>query len=149
KAQPIANLLAQKAMRDGDPSTRSNFYRKRGVVARMTGDARGAAESIVVALEIKPSSAEALDALGTLAREQPDVWDFETTYRELEKVYKRRDDAGPLLARVHVGRAAIVERAGDLDQAAELYQQALELAPGDLTVLSALVDFHTDMRRWA
>jgi len=149
KAQPIANLLAQKASRDGDPATRSDFYRKRGVVARMTGDPRGAAESIIVALEIKPANADALDALGTLAREQPDAWDFDSTYRELEKLYKRRDDAGPLLARVHVGRAAILERAGDLDQAAELYRQALELAPGDFTVLSALVDFHSDMRHWS
>ena len=34
------SALAQKAMRDGDPTTRSEFYRKRGVVARMTGDPR-------------------------------------------------------------------------------------------------------------
>ncbi|HEU4732115.1 MAG TPA: tetratricopeptide repeat protein, partial [Kofleriaceae bacterium] len=149
KAQPIAAALAQKAMRDGDPSTRSDFYRKRGVVARMTGDPRAAAESFIVALEIRPANSDALDDLGALARERPDVWDFEATYRELDKVYKKRDDAGPLLARVHVGRAAIRERDGDLDQAAQLYRQALELAPGDLTVLSALVTFHADMRHWA
>ncbi len=148
KAQPIANALAQKAMRDGDPTTRSDFYRKRGVVARMTGDPRSAAESLIVALEIKPTNSDALDDLGALARERPDAWDFEVTYRELDKLYRRRDDAGPLLARVHVGRAAIIERDGDLDQAAELYRQALELAPADFTVLSALVDFHTDMRYW-
>jgi len=149
KAQPIASSLAQKAMRDGDPSTRSDFYRKRGVVARMTGDPRAAAESFIVALEIKPANSDALDDLGALARERPDVWEFDATYRELEKVYKKRDDAGPLLARVHVGRAAIRERDGDLDQAAQLYRQALELAPGDFTVLSALVTFHADMRHWA
>jgi len=149
KAQPIANSLAQKAMRDGDPTTRSEFYRKRGVVARMTADPRAAAESFIVALEIRPGNADALDDLGALARERPDVWDFDATYRELDKVYKKRDDAGALLARVHVGRAAIREREGDLDQAAELYRQALELVPGDFTVLSALVDFHTDMRHWS
>nr|MBA3465305.1 tetratricopeptide repeat protein [Deltaproteobacteria bacterium] len=38
KAQPLANSLAQKAMREGDPSTRSDFYRRRGVVAKHTGD---------------------------------------------------------------------------------------------------------------
>jgi tetratricopeptide (TPR) repeat protein len=135
-------------MRDGDPTTRSEFYRKRGVVAKMTGDPRAAAESFIVALEIRPGNAEALDDLGALARERPDVWDFDATYRELDKVYKKRDDAGALLARVHVGRAAIREREGDLDQAAELYRQALELVPGDFIVLSALVDFHTDMRHW-
>ena len=148
KAQPIANALAQKAMRDGDPTTRSDFYRKRGVVARMTGDPRSAAESLIVALEIKPTNAEALDDLGALARERPDAWEFDVTYRELDKLYRRRDDAGPLLARVHVGRAAIIEREGDLDQAAELYREAVELAPADFTVLSSLVDFHADMRHW-
>ncbi len=148
KAQPIATALAQKAMRDGDPTTRSDFYRKRGVVARMTGDPRSAAESFIVALEIRPVNGDALDALGALARERPDVWDFDATYRELEKVYKKRDDAGPLLARVHVGRAAIRERDGDLDEAALLYRQALELAPGDFTVLSALVTFHAELRHW-
>ena len=148
KAQPIADALAQKAMRDGDPTTRSDFYRKRGVVARMTGDPRAAAESFIVALEIRPVNGDALDDLGALARERPDVWDFDTTFRELEKVYKRRDDAEPLLARVYVGQAAIAERDGDLDQAAELYRQAQGLAPGDFMVLSALVTFHADMRRW-
>jgi tetratricopeptide (TPR) repeat protein len=148
RAQNIANALAQKAMRDGDPAQRSDFYRKRGVVARMTGDPRGAAESIIVALEIKPTNTAALDDLTALAREQPEVWDFEATYRELDKIYKKRDDANVLLARVHVGRASYMERAGDLDGAAELYHQALELAPGDFRVLSALVDFHADMRHW-
>ena len=149
RAQPIASALAQKAMRDGDPTTRSEFYRKRGVVARMTGDPRAAAESFIVALEIKPTNAAAVDDLGALAREQPDAWDFEGTYRELEKLYKRREDAGPLLARVYAGRAAIIARDGDLDQAAGLYLEAQELAPGDVTVLSAFIDFHADMRRWS
>jgi tetratricopeptide (TPR) repeat protein len=149
RAQPIANALAQKAMRDGDPMTRSDFYRKRGVVARKTGDPRAAAESFIVALEIRPLNGEALDDLGALARERPDVWEFDATYRELEKVYKKREDAVALLARVHVARAGIRERDGDLDEAALLYHQALELGPGDFTVLSALVQFHIDMRRWA
>jgi tetratricopeptide (TPR) repeat protein len=149
KALPISNLLVQRASRDGDPTSRSEFYRKRGVVARMAGDARGAAESVIVALEIKPMNVVALDELGSLAREEPDADDFEGTYRELEKVYKKRDDAGPLLARVLVGRAAILAREGDLDEATALYRQALEIAPADLTVVCALVDFHADMRRWS
>ena len=148
KAMPIATSLAQKAMRDGDPNTRSEFYRKRGVVARHTYDPKSAADSFVVALEIKPTNTAALDDLGALAHDQPDAWDFEGTYKELDKVYKKRDDAGPLLARVHIGRAAIVERDGDLDGAATLYAQALELAPTDFTILSSLVEFHADMRHW-
>jgi hypothetical protein len=65
------------------------------VVSRNTGDAKAAADSFIVALEIKPLNTAALDDLGTLARDQPDVWDFDATYRELEKVYKKRDDAAP------------------------------------------------------
>jgi tetratricopeptide (TPR) repeat protein len=149
KAMPIASALAQKAMRDGDPTQRSEFYRKRGVVARMTGDGKSAADSFIVALEIKPLNTAALDDLGALAKEQPDIWDFDSTYRELEKVYKKRDDADVLIARVHVGRASIVERDGDLDAAAEHYREALELAPTDFTILSALVQFHADMRHWS
>ncbi|MEO8554934.1 MAG: tetratricopeptide repeat protein, partial [Kofleriaceae bacterium] len=118
-------------------------------VAQQTFDPKAAADSFVVALEIKPSNTAALDDLGRLAGDQPDAWDFEGTYRELEKVYKKRDDAGPLLARVHVGRAAILERAGELDAAAKLYRESLELAPTDFTVLSALVEFHADMRHWS
>ncbi|MBL9019563.1 MAG: tetratricopeptide repeat protein, partial [Myxococcales bacterium] len=148
KAQPLANSLAQKAMREGDPNTRSDFYRRRGVVAKHTGDPRGAAESFIVALELKPVNAEALDELGALARERPEAWDFDAIFRELDKLYRRRDDASALLARVHIGRAAIIERDGDLDQAADLYRQAVELAPNDFTVLSALVDFHADVRHW-
>src|SRR6185436_86377 len=109
KAQPIGTALAQKAMRDGDPTTRSDFFRKRGVVARMTGDPHAAADAFVYALEIRPVNVDALDDLGSLARAFPDAWDFEATYRELDKLYRKRDDADPLLARVHVGRAAILE----------------------------------------
>jgi tetratricopeptide (TPR) repeat protein len=148
KAQSIGAALASKAMRDGDPTTRSEFYRKRGVVARNVGDSRAAADSLITALEVRPVNNQALDDLNSLAREQPEVWDFDTTYKELEKVYKKRDDANTLLARVHVGRAALVERDGDLDGAAMYYHQAAELAPADFTVLSALVDFHADMRHW-
>jgi tetratricopeptide (TPR) repeat protein len=148
EAHPIAQELAPRQLRDGDPASRSEFFRKRGHVARMIGDARGAADSIVYALEIRPTNQAALDDLNALARAHPDAWDFESAYRELDKLYRKRDDADALLARVHVGRAAVSERAGDLDQAAELYREALQLVPGDFTVLSAVVEFHTDMRHW-
>ena len=149
KALPLAQALAQKAMRDGDPSTRSDFFRKRGVVARLCGEPKIAAESLLIALEIKPTHTEALDELGRLARAQPDAWEFDATYRDLEKIYKKRDDAAPLLARVHVARAALILRDGDLDQALEQHRAALELAPADLTVLLSLVEFYCDTRQWA
>ncbi len=148
KARPIANSLAQKAMRDGDPSTRSDFFRRRGVVAQMTGDSKGAADNFIDALTLKPTNTAALDDLNALARAHPDACDYDVAYKELEKLYKKREDAATLLARVHVGRAALLERDGDLDQAALLYREAVDLAFGELAIVSALVDFHTDMRRW-
>lgn len=148
KALPLAQALAVKAMRDGDPNTRSEFYRRRGVVQRETGDARGAAESLIVALEIKPTNLEALDNLLELQRLRPEAWDFESVYRELDKLYKKRDDAGPLLARVKVAQAATIERDGDLDSATAIYAEALALAPDDFAVLSARITLDVNMRRW-
>jgi tetratricopeptide (TPR) repeat protein len=148
RALPLAQALAQKAMRDGDPETRSEFFRKRGVVAWRTGDPRSAAESIVIALEIKPTNIDALDALGEVARAQPDAYDFASTFRELEKIYRRRDDAGPLQARVMVAQAAFLERDGDLDAADKLYAEAASKSPGDFAIVSAQVDLHIAMRRF-
>ncbi|HRC55862.1 MAG TPA: tetratricopeptide repeat protein, partial [Kofleriaceae bacterium] len=149
QARPLASSLTQRAMHDGDPATRSEFYRKRAMVSLHTGDPRDAAESFVVALEIRPTNLDALEALGRVARNHPTVYDFESTYRELERIYRRRDDAAPLLARVWMGLATLAERAGDLDHAADLSSAATSLAPTDLIVLMAVVDFHCDMRRWA
>jgi len=148
RAQPLAQALAQKAMREGDPSQRSTFYLRRGVVAQHTGDPRGAAESTIIALEIKPDNIEALDALGDLARDEPDAYDFEATYRELDKLYKKRDQSEPFQARVLVAQAGMRSREGDLDAAESNYRRALELASQDFTILSALVDLHCSMRRW-
>jgi len=149
KALPLAQALAVKAMRDGDPNTRSEFYRRRGVVQLQTGDPRGAAESLIVALEIKPTHQEALDNLLELQRARPDAWDFDSVYRELDKLYKKRDDAGPLLARVRVAQAAGVEREGDLDSAQAIYAEAVALAPTDFVVLSASITLDVNMRRWS
>ena len=148
RALPLAQALAQKAMRDGDPSTRSEFYRKRGVVIWRTGDPRAAAESIIIALEIRPNNVAALDALGELAREFPHAYDFPATYRELEKIYRKREDALGLLARVMVAQAGMVEREGDLDEAERLYAEAATRSVGDFGVLSARVDLYVSMRRW-
>jgi tetratricopeptide (TPR) repeat protein len=148
RALPLAQALAQKAMREGDPQTRSDFYRQRGTVLERTGDPKAAAESFIVALEIRPTNVEALDALVALARRHPDSYDFDATLRELDKQYKKRDDGPHLSARVKVGQAVLKEREGDLDSAGALYGSAAELAPGDFTVLSHLLDYACDLRRW-
>jgi tetratricopeptide (TPR) repeat protein len=148
RAAPLGQALAQKVMREGDPSERSEFYRKRGLVAAHAGDLRTAAESLIIALEIKPENITALDDLGRLARDEPDAYDFPATYRELEKIYRKRDDSPAHLARVLTAQAGITARAGDLDAAEKVYRDALSLVPQDFAVLSTLVDLHVAMRRY-
>jgi len=148
QAQPLAQALSQKAMREGDPTQRAEFYRKRGIVAQMTGDMRGAAESLVISLEIKPTKIDSLDSLGQLANIDPHAYGFEATYRELEKIYKKRDDCQKQLARVRVAQAGMKERDGDLDAAEQLYAEATELSSNDYAITSALVHLHVNMRRW-
>src|SRR5262249_85472 len=151
RAAPLGQALAQKAMREGDPATRTQSYpnRRRGCVAWHGRARRVAAESFIIALEIKPENLAALDDLGRLARAEPEAYDFPATYRELDKIYRKRDDTAPHLARVLVAHAAMLERAGDLDGAEKGYREALTLSPGDFTVVSALVDLHVNMRRYA
>ena len=149
QAHPLAQTLAQKVFRDGDPTTRSEFYRKCGIVSRMIGDPRTGAETLIVALEIKPTNLDALDALVDLAKAHPNSYeDFENTFRELEKIYRKRDDSRPHLARVRVAQALMLEREGDLEGAEKLYAEAIEMCPDDFAIVSALVDLHADMRRW-
>lgn len=147
QAAPLGAALSQKAMREGEPSERSAFYTKRGIVAMRTSDPRGAAESLVIALEIKPDNLGALEELRRLAQQQPDAYDFNATFRELEKIYRRRD-AGAALARVLGAQADLAERAGELDNAMRLHEEAERLAPDDPEILDALVDLHIRLRRY-
>ena len=148
RAQPLADTLAQKAMRVGDPSQRSEFYCRRGIVLQMTGAMQAAGESLMTALELNPANLDALVALGALARAEPDLYDFAATYQELERIYKKRTDRHPHLAQVRVAQAMMKEREGDLDAAESIYQQACKLAPADFSVVSAMVALHINMRRW-
>ena len=109
KAMPIATSLAQKAMRDGDPSTRSEFYRKRGVVARQTFDPKAAADSFVVALEIKPTNTAALDDLGELAREQTRCLGFRGHVSRAREAVQEARRCGAF-ARARASRACIDPR---------------------------------------
>ncbi|WP_428267132.1 hypothetical protein [Haliangium sp.] len=148
RAKPLAQSLVQKAMREGDPSTRSEFYRRYGIVSYQTGDVHTGADSLVTALEIQPTNIAALDTLGALARDYPDAYSYEETYRELDKIYKKRDDAESLQARVRIAQAVLRGREGDLDGAAALYEEATDLCNNDFAVLAALVEFRCSMRRF-
>jgi tetratricopeptide (TPR) repeat protein len=147
-ALPLGRALARPMEREGDPSSRSEFFRRLGVVAARSGDYRFAADSLRAALEQRPTHTAALDELGAIARAQPDAYDFATIYQALEKDYRKRDDTNPLLARVLIARAHTAERDGDLDQAAALYAGAVELAPADLGVVMARVELDVATRAW-
>jgi tetratricopeptide (TPR) repeat protein len=148
EAHNLAQSLAPKALRDGDPQRRSEFYRRRGIVARHTGDPVGAAESMVIALEIRPENIAAIDALVELAAASPGVYDFGATFSELEKIYRKRNDANALLGRVMVGQANIMTAAGNLQGAQDLLASAVERCPQDFTIVTSLVDLHASTRNW-
>jgi tetratricopeptide (TPR) repeat protein len=146
-AAPLAGVLAQKAGREGDPVERSEFYRKRGIVQRESADPRGAAESLVIALEIKPDNMEALDALAGMCRQQPDAYDFATTFRELEKIYRRRDDKKSL-ARVLVVTGTLAQADYDIGAAETAFHEAIELDPDELSICDPVIDLMVALRRY-
>ncbi len=147
RALPIAVILTQKVTREGDPVERSEFYRKRAVVAEKTGDLRAAAESLVVALEIRPENTDALEKLVTLCQTAPDAYDFIGTFRELEKLYRKRD-TGNSLARVLVAQGSLREREYEIEQSEQLYLEALRLSSDEYSIIDALVSLHEKLRRF-
>ena len=147
QALALSAVLTQKVSREGDPVERSEFYRKRSIVAENTGDTRAAVDSLVVALEIRPDNIDALDMLVALCRSSPDAYDYETTFRELEKVHRKRD-LPEALARVMVAQASLLELAYDIDGAEAGYEEALVLAPTDFTIVEPLVALNERLRRF-
>ncbi|HEY3359596.1 MAG TPA: tetratricopeptide repeat protein [Polyangia bacterium] len=147
RAAPLAAALAQKGVRDGEPAERSDFYLKRGVVARETLDHRSAAENFVIALEIRPDNLEALDALTALGRQSPGAYDFLTVFRELEKVYRRREHTRAL-ARVQIGYGTLREKEFDVELAEQAYRDAVGMCQDEVVVATPLVDLLVVMRRF-
>ncbi len=101
----------------------------------------------MVALEIRPDNLEALDMLVSLCRAAPDAYDYASTFRELEKLHRKRDSASAL-ARVLVAQASLRELAYDVDAAEDGYLSALKLAPMDFTVVEPLVALNERLRRF-
>jgi tetratricopeptide (TPR) repeat protein len=144
EAAKAAAALGQRALRDGAPEERGAFYTKRGVVARETGDPRGALELFVLALELYPEQWEALDGVVALARFAPrgsaaQSYDLEATLRELDKRYERLG-LPEALAKVAVAQALLQEDI-DAELATELYRRAVELASEDQSILREWVHF--------
>jgi len=148
RAVELASLLGQKAMREGEPAERSEFYRKRGVVAEKTRHFQAAAENYVAALDARPENLAALDALTALCRSHPSAYEYQDVFKELDHRYKRM--AWPeAQARILVARGALQEQSYQIDEAESSYRQAVTLAPGDLSVLGSMVDLLYRLRRWS
>lgn len=147
RAAPVAEALAQKATREGEPAERSEFYRKRGVVAEKSGDPRGASESYVIALEIRPENLLALDSLAGLCRRYPTAYDFAGTFRELEKIYRRQENHRGL-ARTLIVEGTLRLQQYDVEPAEEAFREAIALAPEDAGMAEPLVDLLVSLRRY-
>lgn len=146
KASRLSQNLSQKALREGEPALRSDFYLKRGMVADHAGALVQAAENFVVALEIRPDNLPALDALIELCRRRPGAYDYISAFRGLEKVYQRRDWP-EAQARVLIARGTLAEHEGGHDAALRDYAAAIELAPGDFRVLRPMISLLVLLRR--
>lgn len=144
---PLVAVLTNKVSREGDPTERSEFYRKRGFVAEKTHDERSGAEAFVVALEIWPENLSALDNLMDLARRAPAIYDFPGTFGELDRVYRKRN-LPKLLARVLVAVGGLRDAAYDVEGAEQLYLEAFKLDPDEYRVVDALVSLHERWRRF-
>lgn len=148
KAEQIAKGFSTKAMRDGDPMLRSEFYRKRGVVSMHTGNPSQAAESIATAIEIKQENFAAVQSLTELAVDYPSAYNYAKTYKELTKIYKKRGASQKLLAQVMVGEAQILMQFGSLHEAELLLQKAIELSNNEYSIAMGLVELHSSTRNW-
>jgi tetratricopeptide (TPR) repeat protein len=153
RALPLAERMSQKAVRAGDPQTRGEFYLRRGVVLRHSGRLAMAIDSVLVALEIDPENPRALDALLDLAvavsdleTPIPEIPDLGSVFAELSSVYRRRDGAGALCARVLIGQARLAVAGGDLATAAARVDEALALAPRERAVVEAAIAARLDRR---
>ncbi len=145
-AAPLGAPLVSKMGREGDAEDRSEFFRRRAVVAAATGESRTAAESLLVALEVRPENESALDLFVEICKRAPEAFDFAPTLDALEKLYRKRQ-LDRALGRVLSARGFLAMRRHDLDDAAALYRQANELLVDDFPLLLGEVELYESLRR--
>lgn len=146
KALELAEKMADRMLKEGDPEQRSQFFARRGQLLAVAGNISSAVESLVVALELTPENLEALDWLIALCRRSPDAYDFATIFRDLEQVY-RREENQDAVGHVLVAAGALSEIAGDAETAVARYQEAMEVAPQDLAPVKSLANLLVRIRR--
>lgn len=148
RALAASQVLLQKASREGEPSERSEFHRKRAIVALRLGQVRMACDSVAAALDVYPESLPALELLVTLAGRRHLPYDFGPLARELEKQYRRRD-MPHCLARVLCAQAAMLQPSSDIEAVEALLQEAVRLSPHDYLPCEALAGYYERLRRFS
>jgi tetratricopeptide (TPR) repeat protein len=146
KALELSEKLASRMAKEGHPQQRSHFFCRRGQLLASDSNTAGAAESLVLALQLGPDNIEALDWLVKVCRSDADAFDFAAIFRDLEQVY-RREDNRCAVSHVLVAAGALSEIAGDAETAMARYQEAMEESPQDLAPVSALSNLLIDLSK--
>ncbi len=146
RALQLADRLSARMANEGDPDRRSRFYQRRGALLADSGDLPRAADSLVVALELAPGNLAALDGLIDLCRRAPSVYDFATTFRRLEQLYRGEGNKAAV-AHVLIAAGTLAELGGDAESALALYGEAREHAPDDFEPVGAQTHLLVALRR--
>ena len=151
RAQQAGQVLFAKASREGEPSERSEFHRKRAVVAERTGNLRLSCECVIAALDVFPENIAALELLVALCqrpgREAATGIDFGPTCRELEKQFRRRN-LPRCLSLVLIAQAALAEPGAEVETAESLLSEAVRLAPEEWLPAESLAALYERLRRF-
>ena len=148
RALAASQVLLQKASREGEPSERSEFQRKRAIVALRLGQVRTACDSVAAALDVYPENLPVLELMASLASRRHLPYDFGPLARELEKQYRRRD-LPHCLARVLCAQAAMLHPGNDIEAVEALLQEAVRLSPHDYLPCAALAGYYERLRRFS
>lgn len=147
RALGSSQVLLQKASREGEPSERSEFHRKRALVALHLGHLRMACDSVTTALDLYPENLQVLELMLSLCRRHNLGFDFGPLCRELEKQYRRRE-LPRCLARLLCAQAALAEPGAGVENTEEILKEAVRLAPDDHLPTEALAGLYERLRRF-
>ena len=148
RAKPLSMLLSKKMLRGGDLKTKSEFFTKKGELNLALDEAENAVESFVMALEIDSTNEAALEAFVRCSTEYPRLHDYERTFLELEKDYKKEDDGNKFRARIRGSQGLAAKANGDLENAERLLLEALELETSHYHIVKNLIELYGQMRQW-
>jgi tetratricopeptide (TPR) repeat protein len=127
--------LMQHAM----PQQRAAFYVRWAEVLHRVGRYRHAAEHYVAAIESRGEPHRVLFGLLDLCQVAPDCYDFATTFGELLKAAKKREDTLSI-AILNAAYGVLAVQAGDVITALENHTRALELAGDHVRLARPLAD---------